>query len=136
MLSGQVLCGRHHLEWIDLNRRHRRDSAGLRIGIIRRSNAAQVKLVLGMNEHRADTQQLWRLLRLRRNRLRNRSAADQRDELAPLHHSITSSARASSVGGTVRPSILAVSALMTNSNLLDCITGRSAGFAPLRMRPT
>ena len=31
-------------------------------------------------------------------------------------HSITSSARASSVGGTVRPSILAVSALMTSSN--------------------
>src|SRR5262245_13690452 len=51
-------------------------------------------------------------------------------------HSITSSALASSVGGTVRPSILAVSALMTNSNLLDCMTGRSAGFAPLRMRPT
>src|SRR5215472_11810201 len=34
-------------------------------------------------------------------------AADQRDELAPLHvcaHSITSSARASSVGGILRPS--------------------------------
>jgi hypothetical protein len=26
-------------------------------------------------------------------------------------------------------------ALMTNSNLVDCTTGRSAGFAPLRMRP-
>jgi hypothetical protein len=35
-------------------------------------------------------------------------AAKQRDELAALHHSITSSARASSVGGTVRPSALAV----------------------------
>ena len=34
-----------------------------------------------------------------------RRAAEQRDELAPFH-SITSSARASSVGGTVRPSIL------------------------------
>src|SRR6516225_11189932 len=34
-------------------------------------------------------------------------------------HSITSSARASSWGGIVRPSILAVSALMTSSNLLD-----------------
>jgi len=31
---------------------------------------------------------------------RNRRAAEQRDELAPSHHSITSSARASSVGGT------------------------------------
>ena len=41
----------------------------------------------------------------------------------------------SSVSGTVRPSILAVSALMTSSNLVDCTTGRSAGLAPLRMRP-
>src|SRR6476646_9197302 len=50
-------------------------------------------------------------------------------------HSITSSARASSDGGTATPSIRAVWALMTSSNLLDCTTGRSAGFAPLRMRP-
>jgi len=65
---------------------------------------------------------------------RRHRAAEQRDELAPLH-SITSSARASSIGGTVTPSVLAVSALMTSSNLLACTTGRSAGFAPLRMRP-
>ena len=76
------------------------------------------------------------LLRARRERPCNRRAAEQRDELAPFYHSITSSARASSVGGTSRLSILAVSALMTNSNLLACTTGRSAGFAPLRMRPT
>ena len=50
-------------------------------------------------------------------------------------HSIISSAMLSSLSGTVRPSILAVEELMTNSNLLDCTTGRSAGFAPLRMRP-
>src|SRR5262245_35885881 len=50
-------------------------------------------------------------------------------------HSITSSARASSVGGTAMRSILAVSALMTSSNLLACTTGRSAGLVPLRMRP-
>ena len=40
------------------------------------------------------------LLRARRERPRRRRAAEQRDELAPFH-SITSSARASSVGGTV-----------------------------------
>src|SRR3954447_26447459 len=50
-------------------------------------------------------------------------------------HSITSSARASSDGGTVRPSILAVSTLMTSSNLVACTTGRSATLAPLRIRP-
>ena len=46
-----------------------------------------------------------------------RRAAEQRDELAPSH-SITSSARASSVGGTSRPSALAVLRLMTSSNLV------------------
>ena len=51
------------------------------------------------------------------------------------YHSITSSARASSVGGTVRPSALAVLRLMTSSNLVGCTTGKSAGFSPLRMRP-
>ena len=39
-------------------------------------------------------------------------------------YSITSSARASSVGGTSRPSIRALWTLMTSSNLLDCTTGR------------
>jgi hypothetical protein len=52
---------------------------------------------------------------------------------APLH-SITSSAMLSSLSGTVKPSILAVEELMTNSNLLDCTTGRSAGLAALRSR--
>ena len=48
-------------------------------------------------------------------------------------YSITSSARASSVGGISSPSDLAVCRLMTNSNLVDCNTGRSAGLAPLRI---
>ncbi len=50
-------------------------------------------------------------------------------------YSITSSARASSVGGIVRPRALAVLVLMTSSNLVGCTTGRSAGLSPLRMRP-
>src|SRR4249919_2517383 len=51
-------------------------------------------------------------------------------------HSITSSARASRVCGTVRPSALAVFMLMTSSYLVGVCTGRSAGFSPLRMRST
>jgi hypothetical protein len=51
-------------------------------------------------------------------------------------YSITSSARARSVGGTVRPSNLAVLRLMTNSYLVGACTGRPAGFSPLRMRST
>src|SRR5262245_35611145 len=43
------------------------------------------------------------------------------------HHSITSSARASKVAGTSRPSALAVLRLITNSNLVGACTGRSAG---------
>src|SRR5262249_47966446 len=52
--------------------------------------------------------------------------AEQRDEFATLH-SITSSARARSVGGTSMPSALAVLRLTTSSNLGGACTGRSAG---------
>src|SRR5262249_40137918 len=51
----------------------------------------------------------------------------------PSHHSITSSARASSVGGTSRPRALAVVRLMTRSNLVGCSTGMSAGLAPRKI---
>ena len=51
-------------------------------------------------------------------------------------HSITSSARASSVGGMSKPSAFAVLRLITNSYLVGACTGRSAGFSPLRMRST
>ena len=61
-------------------------------------------------------------------------AADERNELPPPH-SITSSASASSLSGTVSPSALAVLRLMIKSSLVGCRTGRSAGLAPLRIRP-
>jgi hypothetical protein len=50
-------------------------------------------------------------------------------------YSITSSARASSVAGISRPSARAVGTLMTNSNVVDWITGRSPGLAPLSILP-
>src|SRR5215470_10825347 len=74
------------------------------------------------------------LLCLRVDRPRRR-AAQQRDELAALH-SITSSARASRVGGTVRPSAFAVVRLIMRSNLVGCSTGMSAGFAPRKILST
>ncbi len=49
---------------------------------------------------------------------------------------ITSSARKRTVGGIVRPSALAVLRLMTNSNLVGCSTGRSAGLAPFKILST
>src|SRR5262245_22429623 len=75
------------------------------------------------------------LLRARRERP-SRRAANQLDERAPPHHSITSSARASKVGGSSRSSALAVLRLITSSNLVGVCTGRSPGFSPLRMRST
>src|SRR5262249_16756758 len=51
-------------------------------------------------------------------------------------YSITSSARASTVGGTSRPSALAVFRLITSSYFVGACTGRLAGFSPLRMRST
>src|SRR5262249_21453960 len=74
------------------------------------------------------------LLPARRERPRRR-AAEQRDELAPPH-SIPWSARASRDGGPSRPSALAVLRLIVSSYLVGCCTGRSAGFAPLRIRWT
>jgi hypothetical protein len=59
---------------------------------------------------------------LRQKWSRGRSAAEQGYERAPVH-SITSSARASTVAGMSRPSALAVLRLMTKSNLVGCCMG-------------
>src|SRR5262249_1479194 len=83
----------------------------------------------------ADGRQLARLLRARRERPGSGSAAEKRDEIAPLH-SITSSGIASRVFGMAMPSALGVLRLTTSSNLVGCTTGISAGFSPLRTRPT
>jgi len=51
-------------------------------------------------------------------------------------HSITVSAVNNSFEGIGRSSALAVWRLIANSNLVDWITGKSAGLVPLRIRPT
>ena len=78
----------------------------------------------------ADPIDLPRRLRLGGER-RGEEAEGASDEGSPVHYWITSSARASTAGGIVRPSALAVLRLITNSNFVGCSTGRSAGFAPL-----
>src|SRR5262245_44915571 len=75
------------------------------------------------------------LLRARRERPRGCRAAEKRDELAALH-SITSSTRARNSGGMAKPSALAVFILRTNSKMVGCSTGRSAGRAPFRILST
>ena len=51
-------------------------------------------------------------------------------------YSMTSSARARSVGGTSRPITLAVLRLMTSSSLVGNSIGRSPGLAPFRILTT
>jgi hypothetical protein len=53
-----------------------------------------------------------------------------------MAYSITSSACASSVGGTVMPAILAVLRLITSSYFVGSWIGRSATFSPLNIRST
>src|SRR5262249_41197850 len=95
----------------------------------------KIRIVGGYGQEHADPPHRHGLLRTRRERPRGR-AAKKRDELAPTHHSITSSAATSSLSGTVRPRAFAVFALIANSNFTVCWTGKSAGFSPLRIRPT
>src|SRR5262249_13616555 len=92
------------------------------------------RIVRACGQEYADAPHPFRLLRARRERPSGCRAAEQRDELAATDHSITSSARADSIGGTTMPSAFALVRLMTNSNLVDCITGRLAGLSPLRIR--
>src|SRR5262249_12664439 len=87
------------------------------------------------------------LLRARRERPRRR-AAEQCDKRAAvqfveLHpiltnraHSSKSSARINRDSGISIPSALATCRLTSNSILVGCSTGRSAGGAPLRIRST
>ena len=55
---------------------------------------------------------------------------------ANRYYSMISPARTSSVGGMIKPRALAALRLMTNSNLVACSIGRSAGLAPLRILST
>jgi hypothetical protein len=92
-----------------------------------------LRIALGKPMQKGDPAHSSALLRPCRERPCRR-AAEKRDDLPPPH-SITSSARARSVGGMVRPSALAVFKLTIRSTLVDFWTGRSAGFSPLRIRP-
>src|SRR5260370_25820665 len=56
----------------------------------------------------------------------------------PHRYSMTSSVRASSVGGVVRPSVLTVFRLVTSSNFVDCTTRRPppwGGWGPTQPHP-
>src|SRR5262249_24948423 len=92
----------------------------------------KVRIVRSGRQQHADAPHALALLGVRRERPHGRTA-NERDEVAPLH-SITSSARASSVGGISSPSAFAVLRFITNSNFVGSWIGRSPGFSPLSMR--
>src|SRR5262249_47235218 len=113
------------------------DVAGFVEGFAERSRIAP----RGLGRPDVDEADYWhrRLLRARRERPCRRRAAEQRDGRAAFHlpdHSITSSASESRLSEMLTPTAFAVFRLITNSNLVTCCTGRSAGFVPLRMRTT
>jgi hypothetical protein len=60
-----------------------------------------------------------------------KSGCEQSQQGSP--YSITSSARAASMGGTSRPSVLAALRLMMSVNLVGCSIGRSPALVPLRI---
>src|SRR5262249_48954504 len=101
----------------------------------RGNTSVPFRIVSSQIDEHADASHPLGFLRPRRKRPRSRRATEHRDEL-PAPHSITSSARASSVGGISRRSALAVFILMTSWKRVGCSTGKSAGWAPLRILST
>jgi hypothetical protein len=72
---------------------------------------------------------------MHRNELTQCARSDRMHRSKWKCYSMTSSARPSRLIGKVMPSALAVLRLMMSSTFVDCTTGRSPGFSPLRIRP-
>src|SRR5262249_15441476 len=83
-----------------------------------------------------DSYNLRRLLRQHGWRVNECCCAYDGDKCASRNHSITSSARASSDGDTVRPSAFAVLRLTRSLASRACSIGSSPGASPFRMRST
>src|SRR5262249_56331399 len=101
----------------------------------RKEPGLSFRIVCREGHQHADAPHALALLRPRRERPRHRRAAEKRYERA-TPHSITSSDSASNLSGISRPSAFAVWRLITNSNLVGCSTGKSAGLAPFRIPST
>src|SRR5262249_26240070 len=100
----------------------------------RRDEFQSCRISLDRAHQHADAPHPLALLRARRERPASRTA-EQGDERASLH-SITSSARASTVAGMSMPVALAVLRVMTGSTGGGRPGGRSAGLAPWRILST
>ena len=93
----------------------------------------------GSNSEKSDRAQVFRCAPSNGHssaRLARRFSANSGREQTQQHldYSVTSSARASSVGRAVRPSALAVLRLIKSSMLVGNSTGRSPGLAPFQLK--
>src|SRR5215471_11681837 len=103
-----------------------------------RGNASlRLRVTLDVRQEEAQLSPTIGLLRLSGERRGGEETAGKSgNERASGNHWITSSARASSDGGIVRPRALAVLRLITSSKVVGCSMGRAAGFAPFRSLST
>jgi hypothetical protein len=104
-----------------------------RIGLGRRCQLAKLMSALGQKQTSSSECSMSALLPIADiNRLLGNVRLVPRGDI----HSITSSARVSKVGGTVRPSAFAAFKLITSSNFVGCSTGKSPGLVPFRILST
>jgi hypothetical protein len=121
----------------------------MRLGERHSESSVTTGPTVGINLRRSDERQLWGHQRtcwpLNRTSVLPPKADSSRTsghvrfvpkQEVERFYSKTSSARASSCGGTSIPSDFAVLRLMTSRYVEGCSIGRSAGLAPLRIRLT
>jgi len=84
----------------------------------------------------ADAPYLALLLSERTERRCERTRAKRNYKFAALVHSMSLSALIRNDSGIMRPNALAALLLITNSKVVGCSTGRSAGLAPLKILST
>jgi hypothetical protein len=117
---------------------HRRNSTG-RVSRSRRAGEAICERPLGQSRRFCDvnvTSAIPLIAAVKRTSLIGSFGPNADSCTAAMsRYSITSSASICIETGTSIPSALAVFMLMTIANFVDCMTGRSAGFSPLRIRP-
>ena len=108
------------------------DGDGLSFDITQGSSSIAERLELaglGRGEPQETDPRHLRRLRLDGER-RHQEAEGASNEGSPVHYWMTSSARASTAGGMVRPRAFAVLRLMVRAILVGRSTGRSPAFAP------
>jgi hypothetical protein len=112
---------------------------GAKVGGWQRGRNNRIATERSLNQHCASAADLASMLRTGTPKIVLQQYRPQPDSCTAAkeayhYYSISSSARAYSVSGMVRPRALAVLRLMTKSTLVACWTGKSPGLSPFRIR--